>query len=36
MRELLKPPDFDPARKYPVIVDVYGGPHVQMVQKGWD
>jgi dipeptidyl-peptidase-4 len=34
--ELLKPPDFDPARKYPVIVDIYGGPRVQMVQKGWD
>jgi len=33
--ELLKPPDFDPARKYPVIVDVYGGPHVQLVQKNW-
>ncbi len=34
--ELLKPADFDPAKKYPVIVDVYGGPHVQMVQKHWD
>ena len=29
---LIKPKDFDPARKYPVIVYVYGGPHSQMVQ----
>jgi dipeptidyl-peptidase-4 len=34
--QLLKPADFDPSRKYPVIVDVYGGPHVQLVQKHWD
>jgi dipeptidyl-peptidase-4 len=34
--QLLKPPDFDPARKYPVIIDVYGGPHIQLVQKHWD
>jgi dipeptidyl-peptidase-4 len=34
--ELLKPANFDPLRKYPVIVDVYGGPHVQLVQKQWD
>jgi dipeptidyl-peptidase-4 len=34
--ELLKPADFDPTKKYPVIVDVYGGPHIQMVQKHWD
>lgn len=33
---LLKPANFDPAKKYPVIVDVYGGPHVQLVQKRWD
>src|SRR5207248_6483907 len=24
---LLKPPDFDPKRKYPVVLDVHGGPH---------
>ncbi|HEV7665476.1 MAG TPA: S9 family peptidase [Chloroflexota bacterium] len=24
---LLKPADFDPAKKYPVILDVHGGPH---------
>jgi dipeptidyl-peptidase-4 len=34
--ELLKPADFDPTRRYPVIVDVYGGPHVQLVQKHWE
>jgi dipeptidyl-peptidase 4 len=34
--QLLKPADFDPQKKYPVIVDVYGGPHVQLVQKRWD
>jgi dipeptidyl-peptidase-4 len=33
--EILTPPGFDPARKYPVIVSVYGGPHVQTVQKRW-
>lgn len=30
-----KPPGFDPARKYPVIVEVYGGPHVQRVANDW-
>jgi dipeptidyl-peptidase-4 len=34
--ELLKPADFDPARRYPVIVDVYGGPHIQLVRKHWE
>jgi dipeptidyl-peptidase-4 len=34
--ELLKPADFDPTRKYPVIVDVYGGPHIQLVQRHWE
>ncbi len=32
---LVKPADFDPARKYPLIVYVYGGPHSQMVQDRW-
>jgi len=32
---LVKPPDFDPAKKYPVIVQVYGGPGVQLVQNRW-
>ena len=30
---LIKPKDFDPGKKYPVIVYVYGGPHSQMVQN---
>ncbi len=30
---LVKPKDFDPSKKYPVIVYVYGGPHSQMVQN---
>ena len=32
---LVKPSDFDPAKKYPVLVYVYGGPHVQLVNKAW-
>jgi dipeptidyl-peptidase-4 len=32
---LIKPPHFDPARKYPVIVHTYGGPHVQVVLNAW-
>ena len=30
---LIKPKDFDPSRKYPLIVYVYGGPHSQMVKN---
>ena len=33
--EILKPIGFDPAKKYPAIVSVYGGPHAQRVTKGW-
>lgn len=32
---LFLPTDFDQARKYPVILYVYGGPHSQMVQDTW-
>ena len=32
---MLKPADFDPAKKYPVIVYVYGGPHAQMLAANW-
>lgn len=28
---VVRPRDFDPARRYPVMVDVYGGPHHQSV-----
>ncbi len=36
---IILPPDFDPHKKYPVIVYVYGGPHGQMITnsflRGW-
>jgi len=32
---LIYPKDFDPSKKYPVILYVYGGPHSQMVQDSW-
>ena len=32
---LYKPAGFDPSKKYPVVVYVYGGPHSQMVQDTW-
>jgi dipeptidyl-peptidase-4 len=30
---LIKPSDFDPSKKYPVLVYVYGGPHLQLVNN---
>ena len=32
---LIYPKDFDPAKKYPVVLYVYGGPHSQLVQDNW-
>ena len=32
---LIKPLGFDPSKKYPLIVYVYGGPHSQMVNDSW-
>ena len=32
---LFKPAHFDPAKRYPAIVDVYGGPGVQRVLDNW-
>jgi len=32
---LIKPPGFDPARRYPVFFTVYGGPGSQTVLDGW-
>lgn len=32
---LIKPYNFDPDKKYPVIVYVYGGPHAQMITDSW-
>lgn len=33
--KLILPTDFDPAKKYPVIVYLYNGPHVQLVTNGF-
>ena len=32
---MVKPADFDPAKKYPVVVYVYGGPHAHNVEASW-
>ena len=32
---LITPPDFDPAKKYPTIVYLYGGPHTRLVNASW-
>ncbi len=32
---MIKPVDFDPTKKYPAIVYVYGGPHAQLVTNSW-
>jgi dipeptidyl-peptidase-4 len=32
---IMKPPGFDPALRYPVFMNVYGGPTVQMVERVW-
>jgi dipeptidyl-peptidase-4 len=32
---MITPPNMDPAKKYPVIVYVYGGPHAQLVTNRW-
>ena len=32
---LIYPKDFDPSKKYPVVLYVYGGPHSQLVQDSW-
>jgi len=32
---MIKPPDFDPNKKYPVLVLIYGGPESQAVTKSW-
>jgi dipeptidyl-peptidase-4 len=32
---MIKPPDFDPARRYPVYQFTYAGPHFQQVVNGW-
>jgi dipeptidyl-peptidase-4 len=32
---LIKPPGFDPARRYPVLLYHYGGPHAPVVRDRW-
>lgn len=32
---LILPASFDPEKKYPVIVYVYGGPHAQLITDSW-
>jgi dipeptidyl-peptidase-4 len=32
---IFKPADFDPGKKYPVMIYVYGGPHAQMITDTW-
>ncbi|RNF82367.1 S9 family peptidase [Montanilutibacter psychrotolerans] len=32
---LIKPTGFDPAKRYPVVVSVYGGPAAQTVKRTW-
>ncbi len=32
---MITPPNFDSSKTYPVIVYVYGGPHVQLVKNSW-
>ena len=32
---LIKPNDFNPSNKYPVLIYVYGGPHAQLVTNSW-
>ena len=32
---IIKPADFDPAKKYPVYINIYGGPGSNMVDDSW-
>lgn len=32
---LLKPANLQPGKRHPVVIDTYGGPHVQYVRKDW-
>lgn len=32
---VIKPTNFDPSKKYPVLFYVYGGPHAQLVTNNW-
>ncbi|NIP80706.1 MAG: alpha/beta fold hydrolase, partial [Gemmatimonadetes bacterium] len=32
---MIRPPDFDPSREYPVLLSIYGGPGSQQVYDAW-
>ena len=32
---IIKPPDFDPTRRYPVLIYTYGGPQAPVVRNAW-
>jgi dipeptidyl-peptidase-4 len=32
---IIRPPDFDPSKKYPVYEHTYSGPHAQQVRDAW-
>ncbi len=32
---MIKPSNFDPNKKYPVLIYVYGGPHAQLITDSW-
>jgi dipeptidyl-peptidase-4 len=32
---IIRPPDFDPSKKYPVYEHTYSGPHAQQVRNAW-
>ena len=32
---LIRPPDFDPKKKYPVLIHIYSGPQAPTVQDSW-
>ncbi|MBR6141945.1 MAG: DPP IV N-terminal domain-containing protein [Bacteroidaceae bacterium] len=32
---MVKPMDFDPTKKYPTVIYVYGGPHAHCVEASW-
>jgi dipeptidyl-peptidase-4 len=32
---IIRPPEFNPQKKYPVLVYTYGGPHAQVVRNAW-
>jgi dipeptidyl-peptidase-4 len=33
---MIKPPDFDPKKRYPVFIHTYAGPHAPQVRNAWN